>query len=516
MRLLTAILMLLTGAVLWTVPVAAHAVLQTTEPADRQVLTRAPRAVVLTFNEPVTPIAVQVIDAGGRIVTRDSLPIDTALAITLPPDLADGTYIASWRATSLDSHPISGSLMFAIGAAPASWTEPATEPDQGWRIAFFLARAALSITLILAAGGALSLLFVRPAASLHPPLARLAKAAMALSALVIGIQGGLLRGGPATDLLWFSTWQLGASTTRGLSATVAVVGLASLLAGFRRDQRVLMLVGAVIALSSVAFTGHTGTASPRWLSAPLLALHAMLAAFWIGSMIPLLDGLDRKKETKHLVARFSSLAVFAVPVLIFCGAGLVFRHVTSWDDLAGARYGTLLLVKLTMVAVLLAMAAGNKWILAPRLPRASSALILAIRAELVLGLAILGVTALLSQTPPPASDHLHTHDSDHLHGTAVRVEAGGYIAEIEITPAVPGRNLIIVRLDLPTEPKEVAIELSNPAAGIEPIRRPMENDNGAYVLEGPELAVAGDWTIRLDVLVTDFDKATFEAEIPIR
>ena len=85
-----------------------------------------------------------------------------------------------------------------------------------------------------------------------------------------------------------------------------------------------------------------------------------------------------------------------------------------------------------------------------------------------------------------------------------------------LTPALAGRNLIVVRLDLAEDPKEVAIELSNPAAGIEPIRRPMTNDNGAYVLEGPELAVPGTWTIRLEVLVTDFDKASFEAEIPVR
>lgn len=44
----------------------------------------------------------------------------------------------------------------------------------------------------------------------------------------------------------------------------------------------------------------------------------------------------------------------------------------------------------------------------------------------------------------------------------------------------------------------------------------MTNDNGAYLLEGPELAVPGAWTTRLDVLVTDFDKASFETEIPIR
>ena len=36
------------------------------------------------------------------------------------------------------------------------------------------------------------------------------------------------------------------------------------------------------------------------------------------------------------------------------------------------------------------------------------------------------------------------------------------------------------------------------------------------LLERPELAVPGTWTIRLDVLVTDFDKASFETEISVR
>ncbi|MBL8692089.1 MAG: copper resistance protein CopC/CopD [Rhodospirillaceae bacterium] len=515
MRLLAALLLLI-GAALQAAPVSAHAVLQSTEPADRQVLSAAPRAVLLTFNEPVTPIAVQILDGGGRIVTREARQVDATLAITLPPELADGIYIASWRATSLDSHPISGSLMFAIGAPPAAWIEPQADADQDWRTAFVLVRATLSIALILAAGGALSLAFVRPSPALHPLLARFAWAGIGLSIVVVGVQGGLLRGGQVTDLLFLSTWQIGASTTRGWSATVAILGLAVLLLGLKRSGRSLMLAGAVVAVSSVAFTGHTGTASPRWLSSPLLALHAVLAAFWLGSLMPLLDGLEKRKETKQLVARFSRLATFAVPILIFCGVGLVFRHVASWDDLTGSRYGTVLLVKVVLVAGLIAMAAVNKWILTPRLPRSSAGLTTMIRAEFGLGLVVLSVTALLTQTPPPASEHAHVLDPAHMHGMAARMESAGHIAEIEITPALAGRNLIVVRLDLAEVPKEVAIELSNPAAGIEPIRRPMTNDNGAYVLEGPELAVPGTWTIRLDVLVTDFDKASFETEIPVR
>lgn len=516
MRRCAVIVLLLVGAVLWAAPAAAHAALQSTDPADRQVLRLAPATVTLTFNEPVTPIAVQVLDGSGRAVTRDAVSADGMLQIPLPSGLADGSYLVSWRVTSLDSHPVAGSLVFAVGATPARWATTPAIDDAGWRTLFFLVRALLSATLLLTAGGALFLTLVRPAPALHRLLSRLGWSAIAFSVLVVGVQGGLLKGGPYADILRWSTWQLGASTSRGLSAAVAILGLLSILLALRRNLRFLLPVGAAIAIGSIALTGHTGTASPRWLMAPLLALHALLAAFWLGSLVPLLDALERRKEPRQAIARFSRLALVAVPLLVLLGIVLARIQLDAWEALNDTRYGLLAIAKVLLVALLLGLAALNKWVLTPRLPKSADRMVMVIRAELAIGLAILAATAFLSQTPPPATQHAHKHDTGHLHGIAVRMESGGHLAEIEIVPAVAGRNLIVVRLDLPADPKEVAIELSNPKAGIEPIRRVMAYDNGAYVLDGPELAVAGTWKIRLDVLVTDFDKAAFETEVPIR
>ena len=92
----------------------------------------------------------------------------------------------------------------------------------------------------------------------------------------------------------------------------------------------------------------------------------------------------------------------------------------------------------------------------------------------------------------------------------------GRKAEIEISPAVAGRNLIAARIGLKASPKEVAVELAQKEAGIEPLRRALQLRDGAYVLEGPELLVPGMWSLSLEVLVDDFDKAFFDVEIPIR
>jgi copper transport protein len=493
-----------TGVALWAAPAAAHAVLTGTEPADRAILSAAPEAVLLHFNEPVSPVSVQLLDAaGGRVETRATVS-DSTLRIALPPGLASGAYIASWRVTSADSHPVAGSLVFAIGAAPASWAAAPAAEDDTMPLLLALARALLSATLLFAAGGVFYDRIVAPAPGLLRPVLTATAAAALLSILVVGLQGAVLSGGPVSSA---EAWRVGAASTRGTSALVTLAGLL-LLATARRN---LALLGALIALSGVAFTGHTGTASPRWAIAPLLVAHVALAAFWLGSLAPLLASLPEPRPLR----RFSRIASGAVPLLLLAGLGLALVHLDRLNALIETPYGEMLFRKLVLVALLLGLAALNRLWLTPRLPKSSGFLRATILAEIALGLAILTLTAFLSQTPPPSSPHAHAQHA-HLHGIVVPLEARGRTGELEITPAMPGRNLLLLRLDLPAEPKEVTIELSLPGAGIEPLRRTMEADNGAYVLEGPELSVAGTWRLRISVLVDDFEQVALEAEMPIK
>ena len=51
----------------------------------------------------------------------------------LPADLADGTYVATYRIVSEDGHPISGSLVFGVGhAALADVSTLTTSPTPAW------------------------------------------------------------------------------------------------------------------------------------------------------------------------------------------------------------------------------------------------------------------------------------------------------------------------------------------------------------------------------------------------
>lgn len=73
----------------------AHAVLQAAHPADNALLTTAPLSADLTFNEPVSPLAIRLIAPGGE---ETDLTAQAAggqdLTIALPP-LAEGTHLLS-------------------------------------------------------------------------------------------------------------------------------------------------------------------------------------------------------------------------------------------------------------------------------------------------------------------------------------------------------------------------------------------------------------------------------------
>lgn len=105
---------------------SAHAELESTTPKRGAVLRAAPERVVFRFSEPVEGSfgAVRVFDAAGRRVDEGDAyhPDDrsSAIAVDLRGGLPDGTYTATYRVVSADSHVISSGIVFSVGRAGAA------------------------------------------------------------------------------------------------------------------------------------------------------------------------------------------------------------------------------------------------------------------------------------------------------------------------------------------------------------------------------------------------------------
>jgi copper transport protein len=539
---LISFLMLVAAVMLASRTASAHAVLLGSTPVDGAVLAHAPTEVVLSFDEPVRPIKVELLDASGRVMTSSQSLIarDTDLHLALPRGLGDGTYLVSYRVTSLDSHPVGGSLVFSIGKPSpggiGSLQAEANNTSRFWSLVAAVNRLMFFIGLIGAGGGLLfHWLVARDLAHLDRQSRRglIASATLGILASLIGIgvEGASLTGAAGLGIFNLGLWRIGESTSLGVSLTVATIALILVVTAVNGRSGRLVSLGppaAVVALGSLALTGHALTAGPVWLTAPVLASHVLVAAFWLGSLWPLWQAAGRLAPAiaLRLLRRFSAIALPAVALLIAAGIVLAVLQLGRIGAFLDTAYGIRLLAKLAFVSILVLIAALNRLWLTPALaagrPYATHRLRASIGLEMGLGLAILAATSSLGEVPPPRAllAQSAAQAPTAKAGFSVVTFAGGRGALIEVTPAARGPNTISIHLfgadGEPFSSRAVTVEIARPEAGVEPIDHPAETIAlGSYRWEGAEMPLAGAWSLKLQVLISDFEEIRFETSIAI-
>ena len=516
-------LLVLTSGTAW-----AHAVLIASVPEDGERVDTAPVELRLQFNEPVSPVAVRLLDAQateipGVVVEPQG---ETVVLRPLRP-LADGAYYLSYRVTSLDAHVVAATLRFGVGVPPPGSQQEAVAPGwTGW--AAVAARLLLYVTALGAVGLTLFVLLVRPPEPVSAPSSRLATrlalAGLATLILRLGIAGLELGGLPAGALASARPWALALSTTLASATLAAGVGLTGIALG-RRLPAAATAAAALLVAVSFGLTGHAATAPPRWLTAPALALHVLCGAFWLGSLLPLFWSLRLDPPLAvRVLRRFSQVALLAVALLVAVGGTLAWIQLNGdLSTLASTGYGLRLSTKLAFVAGLLALAAVNRLVLTPALgnggPQTTRRLRYSLRIDLLLGLAVLAVTASFPLSPPPRA---LASMPDDIEGEGISVVAAGSAGQALLTllPGRAGANAmeawIIDREGVPLTGREATFVWALPSAGIEPSRvRTIFTAPGLLTVPHVPLPRPGRWQLRLDVLVDDFTKLTFEGDVDL-
>lgn len=501
----------------------AHATLIGSAPGDGAVVAEAPRSFRLDFNEPVAVTGVR-LSGGGRTVTLDRVTSEGAsVLIEAPEDLGAGSYALSYRVVSEDGHPIAGAVPFAIGspgAGPAPELDPA---DPALDAAIWLVRALLYVGLLVGAGGAFALAWLGEGAR-HG--ARVVAASLILglvaAPVALALQGADLVGATLSAGFQAAVWRQALATSYAATVAIAAGALAlallSLILPIRAAKALSALalggVGAALAAS-----GHASAASPQWLMRSAVFAHAVAAAFWVGALASLLPAM-RARASDAMLRKFSKAAPAAVAALFAAGVVLAVRQLGSIGALWSTEYGLVLLAKLALVALLLGLAAINRWRLTgPTLagdPAAAARLRRSVAAELVIGAVILGVVALWRFTPPPRSLALASAEPALAH-----LQTRAAQADVTISPGRAGRadmTIMVMTGDFgPLDAKEMTVVLSNPAAGVEGIRRDARKPgDGTWRVDGVQIPAPGAWTIRIEILVTDFDLERLEGRVDIR
>ncbi len=579
-RFVVALALVVVATLVYASAAFAHAQLLDTSPQSGATVASQPVEVIFKFNQAVggTLGAVRVYDAQGNEV--DDLTVthpqgqERWMGVGLKSHLPAGTYTATYRVISADTHIVYGGLVFNIGhiGAPPKFTVAGlisrNESGRATRIASGVVRSLDYLSIALLVGGLAFLLVAwlpgLPAMELDPQqaqtrwldasqgFARRLRLLLAL-AVVIGVAGSalgvLLQGASAAGVsLWSSLKNVILENTLesrfgqvwGLRAGVwLALGGVLLLAGVswprpRRWMIIAIGLGAAYLVCTPALAGHASTQSPVAVFLPTDVVHVLASSVWVGGIACLLFALpaatrclepsERSRLLLGVLTRFSPLALGAVVAIAFTGIVQAYIDVRTVHGLLHTTYGTLVLVKTALLLCLIGLGWINRRRLMPALRRlveaerspgrVGVATRRSLRGELALMLCVLGVTAALVSYAPPI---------DAAGGPfSINTTLGPSELEMTVDPARVGLNTIhLYLIDARTgaqftATKELTVTAALPAKGIGPLLLKANLAGpGHYTLNSAALSPGGTWVIQITDRVSEFEEYSRAVKVPI-
>jgi copper transport protein len=513
----------------------------------------------------------------------------SSLAAHLKPGLGKGTYTATYRVISADGHPVSGGLVFSIGkpgATGATVSQLLAERQSAGhvtQVAFGVARGFQYASIALAIGSLFFLLAIwmpglasvagsgrewqlaseRFAARLRGLLIFSFVAGIASGALGIVFQGATAAGvsfwsaldsAIVRDVLatrFGTVWAirllvwvvLSAAAVTLLSsrrmpvlrpASVGATGLA-LSRGLAPLGLALIAMPLAFLAISPALAGHASLQSPSAVLFPANVLHVLAISIWSAGLVMLvvvlpaatrrLERPDRTRLLAAVLARFSTVALVAVTVILLTGLVQSWFEIRHLDNLLHTAFGRAALIKFgILVGPLAGLGTYNRQRMLPRLKRiaasgeppgeAGFAVRRALRLEVALIAVVLGVTAALVSYAPSTA----------LSGGIFSTTKSLGPADLQMTvdPARVGQNVVHVFLidkktgTQFTKVKEFRLTLSEPDKQVGPIdARPRKAGPGHWVVNAALFGVAGDWQAQISARVSDFDAYYATVKVPI-
>lgn len=544
--MLAAVLCLVGSAVL-AGPASAHASLLGTDPAEGQVLAKAPSTATFTFDEQVRSQSggVHLFDAQGHQLDARSRTSDDRLIVDLPTDdMTGGTYVIAWRVISADGHPVAGALTFSVGAPSTTVAARAGAPQASPVVV----RAALGVVhglVYLGVFGACGLvvfllLLLPPDGGLDQIRLRLVTLAGWSGWVVLGAGIALLpltslyqRAEGLSELFSATTWSDSVSGVETVSSILLALGSA-LAVRFARtsgpEHRRISLVAVAGTLAALSLVGHTRSVTPLWLMVAADLSHVSAGSVWFGGLIGLVVSLRRLAERPRVGAlvlgRFSTLGAWMLFVLTVAGSVLAWRILETWSNLFHTDFGVVLLVKIGLVALVGAVAAWNRYRLLPAVvadsgfadrTTASKRMQRTVRLEALLLVGVLGLTGfLVDRSPVPSAGDLALPGA--LDRSTFVGRATGVKVVARIDPATVGRNTITFQLQDPAgdplEPAEVpglTASLGDLSLGDQAVT---DVDSGTYraTLLLPR---AGTWEIQVSVRLSEFVNPVVTLRVPV-
>ena len=426
--------------VLGTQTAHAHGEFERSDPRPDAILGGAPHEVVVVLSEAVDPVLIEIRvynAAGDRVDEGGTRQADNHSMVTSVGPLDSGIFTVAWEAISqADGHRSSDVFRFTVSGGgrlflgtPASGISPVsdTSPAPGNTAVRWIELLGLALVV----GG------IGTALALHGPLAghpvsgtgqRLQRRFSYQITTGLLLVGGALIAAPfvqptgAGDFLRQGSvgWLL--AVRLAITVLIGFVGYRSLMRGAGGKKTLWFLTGvALLLVLGRSIRSHAAASDGPLVGVAIASdfIHLASAALWVGGLAGLLLTLVAiprgDKEVKaSVIRRFSRLAMASVGAIAVTGLYNVWTNVESLRGLVDTPYGVLILAKTVVLGLALSIALFN--LLGVQIgpfnmrrlaaatedvfDKASKRLKLRVQGEVLLAIAILGLTAVLANLTP--------------------------------------------------------------------------------------------------------------------
>ncbi len=261
-------------------------------------------------------------------------------------------------------------------------------------------------------------------------------------------------------------------------------------------NKIPMLAATLGLIGTSSLIGH-GAASGETPAVILDYIHNFVAAVWIGGIIYFvftllptflqLEEAKRERMTLVLIPRFSIMFIVAVGIVIITGPTLMWFLESDVGLITESVYGKLILVKISIAAIMVGLGGYFQFKIQKKAEKDLQSGSIAVykklkrslKFDVVLGIALLGVVALLANGTLPAGE-IKQADAQKISYDFSTIEFSENTKfDIKITPFSSGANTILVKVsDLENKPlndsNEIKVKISNPQRNISPIEVPMK------------------------------------------
>jgi len=523
------------------IPLAyAHPIILESTPAQSATAPAGTTQIVIHYSEAIEIdfSAIKVLDNNGnQIDNKDTQYFDdeSSLVVTTPP-LEDGIYTVTSKVLSkVDGHLVPEAFVFGVGnvSIPPPKQKDVSEsiyfPEAGTRFPGLVGQ-------VIVLGSVISSLIMWKAVQrktlIKENLAELQKFYHAKFSSITGIALFLVF---ASNILMLIVQTIRLETSAAnvlqtsfgsiwilrMAITVILLAIWFLMenkTSLSSKKQGLILGLSLVLIGTTTIIGH-GTASERLSAVIIDYIHNLIASIWIGGVIffgfillPAFAKLDSNKKeliTLSMIPKFSSITIIALGILIITGPTLLWLLEDDLVVLSQSYYGFLIITKIAIASAMVALGGYNQFKIQKPAETAlkSDSVVVhkklkrSLKTEAVLGIILLGVVALLTNSSLPTQTQQATAEISY--GLQTSEFSENIRFDVDIEPFSTGANTIsISAFDSNENPlddlSDIRVKISNPQKNIVPIEIPLtKSENNPY--EGyVTLPFSGRWNVEVE------------------